>query len=125
MRRYEVLIGKTMASVVNNDNRELVFTPTEGPAYKFYHFQECCESVYISEIVGDLEDLVGIPLTMAEFVDSGYKSNPEWGDQESWTFYKFATRKGYVTVRWYGSSNGYYSTSVNFGEANCKTGWDD
>ena len=120
MAELKDLLGKTMTSVKNVKDEELVFTTTEGKSFKFYHSQDCCESVTIESIVGDLADLVGEPLLVAE--ESTSDKNPEGVTKEyqasfTWTFYKFATRKGYVDVRWYGESNGYYSESVYFAEA--------
>lgn len=115
-----VLLGKTLTEVKNSDNEELLFVTTEGETYKLYHSQDCCESVTIEDINGNLEDLIGSPLLMAEEVhhESGINpdgvSIPEYQDSFTWTFYKFATIKGYVTIRWYGKSNGYYSESVDF-----------
>ena len=82
-----------------------------------YHAQDCCESVTVDDIIGDLNDLLGEPIIVAEEVVSD--ENPEgveidYQDSFTWTFYKFANRNGYVDIRWYGESNGYYSESVDF-----------
>lgn len=98
---------------------ELRFTLADGRCFRLYHQQDCCESVTIEDVCGDLRDLVGSPILLAEEATSG--ENPEgvtkeWQDSFTWTFYRLATVKGYVTIRWYGESNGYYSESVDFGE---------
>ena len=111
------LIGKTFASVDNIGDEQIVFTAESGEKYRFYHAQNCCEIVSVEDVIGDLSDLVGSPLVMAEEVtNEEYPPAPEGRGDESytWTFYKFATIKGYVTIRWYGTSNGYYSESVDF-----------
>jgi len=120
MEKFEDLVGKTLVSVENKAGDELVFTLDNGEKYKLYHSQDCCELVTIEDIIGDLDDLVGSPILMAEEATS--RENPEgfsreYQDSFTWTFYKLATIKGYVTVRWYGESNGYYSESVDFGVA--------
>lgn len=118
MAELKDLIGKTMLSVVNSEREELIFTTVEGKKYKLYHWQDCCENVYIESVVGDLADLVGEPLLVAEEATGETPADfkDELSESYSWTFYKFATRKGYVDVRWLGESNGYYSESVDFCE---------
>ena len=110
------MLGKTFVQVSGAvGNFDLLFETANGERFMFSHQQDCCERVDINDIVGDLEDLVGEPLLVAEQVEGETPVDFNERDYESvtWTFYKFATRKGYVDVRWLGESNGYYSEGVD------------
>lgn len=109
-----VLLGKTIFQIENLGD-EMIFHCTDGTGYKMYHRQECCESVAIDDIEGDINDLLNNPILQAE-CPSTDDLLPSPGSDESftWTFYKLATIKGYVTIKWFGTSNGYYSESVDF-----------
>ncbi|WP_217362869.1 hypothetical protein [Roseicella sp. DB1501] len=115
----DTLLGKTLIKVEKSGDDELHFEADSGERFKLYHSQSCCESVQIEDVCGDLNDLVGSPIIKAEereFRDENPPdvTVPDYQDSFTWTFYEFATVKGSVTVRWYGSSNGYYSESVDF-----------
>ena len=118
----ELMKGKTFFHVSGSvGDYQMVFVTTEGETFLFTHIQNCCETVDINDIVGDLQDLVGEPLLIAEEVEgvTPVEFNKDEHESVTWTFYKFATRKGYVDVRWLGESNGYYSESVTMFVEGC------
>jgi hypothetical protein len=110
----EKMIGKRFSSITKNDY-EIVFICDEG-VFIMYHEQDCCEDVHIESIVGDLNDLVFYEIVRAEEVVTRGEPDPndEYADNSTThTFYKLATREGYVDIRWIGSSNGWYSERVD------------
>jgi hypothetical protein len=118
-RQIDELLGKTIVFIEQIENKEILFTTSEEKRYRMFHYQDCCECVRIDDINGDLNDLRNSPLLVAE--ERTQKPVKEYddydyGDSETWTFYTFATIKGYVTIKWYGTSNGYYSERVDFEE---------
>jgi hypothetical protein len=115
----DVLMGKTITKIVGDVNSdELYFETSDGHEYCMSHMQDCCEHVSIEYIIGDLYDLIDSPIMMAEEASNkGDESDDDhYVESCTWTFYKLATMKGYVTIRWYGESNGYYSESVDFNQ---------
>ena len=109
----EMMKGKTFVKVEGSvGSGEMLFVTAEGERFLFAHLQDCCETVDINDIVGDLQDLVGSPMLVAEEVKGATEPDEEHYESYTYTFYKFATRKGYVDVRWLGESNGYYSERV-------------
>ena len=114
----ETLVGKTITTIKQEDKQDLYFTCSSGEQYMLGHYQDCCEDVIIEDICGDLDDLIGSPIVMAEEVSS---EDPDDFDKDkydsyTWTFYKLGTAKGTVTIRFFGSSNGYYSESADLFE---------
>lgn len=157
VNEFASMIGVTMVKVTGHEqgSDSMIFHADDGRRFVFYHQEDCCESVCIEDLCGDVEDLVGSPLLVAEEVSSATREarldrlssnhtfdakdlvveaevqklcdvhahvfdtsalEKDLGDSFTWTFYRFATAKGHVTVRWLGVSNGYYSESVSFRE---------
>lgn len=136
MNSIEDLLNKTLTAIDVKDERTIYFTCSDQTKYRMHHYQNCCEQVYLQDVAGSLDDLLNHPLLQAEVVSSkdfddviklipvqtqvmatlkNKELRPEYfDDSETWTFYKLATIKGSVTLRWYGASNGYYSEQVDF-----------
>jgi len=113
---FRELLGKTLSSIDNNGDR-IIYKTVDGEEYHSYHCQECCESVTVDDVVGDLEDSVGSPILLAEEVSSCNEDEDRpsgYCDSWTWTFYKLSTINGHVTIKWLDTSNGYYSESVSF-----------
>lgn len=96
----------------------LLFVMSDGTNAMFQHHQDCCENVFIEDIEGDLMDLIGRPLIIAEQAShspstDGVELPKDYYGSETWTFYRFGGLKGMVVIRWMGSSNGYYGESVS------------
>jgi hypothetical protein len=125
------LIGKKLVAVEGLETGcdEVVFRCEDGSAFRMLHNQDCYESVFIDDIVGDVADLVGGTVLDAreESNNDGPKSfacasldGSQYiyeDESATWTFYIVQTDKGTVTIKWYGTSNGHYSESVDFERA--------
>lgn len=112
-----ILRGKTLVEINQGDD-EIVFTCDDDTKYRMFHQQDCCESVYVESVDGNIMDLIGSPIVLAEEVSNNelFNGKPEPADSFTWTFYKLATLDTFVTIRWLGESNGYYSESVDIVE---------
>lgn len=106
------LKGRTLVRIegAKMGSDRIVLEDKEGARWTFLHEQDCCESVLVDQVDGDLSDLIDRPLLLAE--ETTEEHEPD-GEHETWTFYRFATTKGYVTIRWCGHSNGYYGEHVS------------
>ena len=98
------------------DSEEVVFTLSDGRAFKMHHHYQCCEHVCLVDICGDIDDLIDAKIIhfderTVDPTDEELVANS--AESLTWTFYDIQTNKGSVNLRWDGESNGYYSESVD------------
>lgn len=145
---YSNMVGAVMTKISGKVGDDSMIFFSEKGQFNFFHSKDCCESVLIEDICGDIDDLIGSPILYAEEVSNARRQNrlvrlsnndtftledldaevhtlkfdaktldePAMYGSYTWTFYRFATAKGCVTVRWLGTSNGYYSEHVYYSE---------
>jgi len=115
---FVALEGQTLLNISGAvaGSEEIIFEAKDDKNYQMNHRQDCCERVVVEEVIGDVSDLIGSPILLAEEVVSKDELGRNTYESQTWTFYKLSTIKGSVTIRWLGESNGYYSESVDFVE---------
>ena len=108
--QFEQLQGMTITAVVYKETSESLLIHLNTHVLEMLHHQDCCETVYLADVVGSFEDLIGYPLL--EVSESTVDIATE--DMSSTaSYYNFRTVKASVQLRWVGESNGYYLETVD------------
>ncbi len=111
--KFEDLKGKTLVKIEQDTADWLYLTDSEGNKYRMYPDND----VWLEDVCGEFKDILNQEILLAECVEeySTDNNDDDYDECQQWTFYKLSTLKGSITLRWFGSSNGYYSIDVDFG----------
>lgn len=120
VNRYtDHLMGKTIADIqgLKKDSEYVQIRFTDGSYLSMYHEQDCCESVTLEDFDNDAETLIGSTMLKVEECisnenDEEFNPLADYDYSYTWTFYTIFTSKGIMKLRWYGTSNGWYSEDV-------------
>ena len=111
-KTIEELEGQTI-TLIEQGESDVIIETKEGKRYRMYHEQNCCEAVYVDEVKGSFSDVYGSPV-IAACEEIGHDTH-DYGTCTLTTFH-LITDNGELSIKWNGSSNGYYSESVYFVE---------
>ncbi len=94
-----------------------------GNCLKFWHDQDCCEDVDLSDsslVEDELNSLIASVILDFEIITEREERENSY---LTWSFYKLQTSVGNCTIKFQGESNGYYSEEVSLGvfdsDSNC------
>lgn len=110
---FKDLEGRKIKDVAKSDEHVELITE-EGISFNLFHDKDCCESVEVEDIIGgELTELIGETVIEARKESGQLLPQKEMYDESyTWTFYIIRTNKTSLTIRFYGTSNGYYSEEV-------------
>ena len=101
---FKALVGKTITDIMWLSKGYAIATLglSDGSFLRMYDPEIGSKEVYIEDVCGNIQDLIGSPIVRAE----------EYSN-EQWTFYIIGTAKGTVTIRWVGPESDYYGERVS------------
>ena len=102
------MVGKKIIGIYYDEENFQI--RTDDCVYAFYHEYDCCESVWLTQVDGISDKIIGSRIVIAEVVTD--EKDTEYG-HITWSFYKIGTNKGMIDFRFQGESNGYYSETVD------------
>lgn len=115
----EHLSGKVITDIrgLSKDSDIVSIHFTDGSYLSMYHEQDCCESVTLEDFDNDAQSLIGgdiirIEECISNVNDEEFDPLYNYDDSYTWTFYTIVTSKGTMKLRWYGTSNGWYSEEI-------------
>lgn len=111
------LIGAKIIKI--NDDIDNVFCcpsllsiKTSKGTLKFSH-NDFMGNVWLEDGLEDLEKMIGETILHAEVIENYNEDRLDECDESyTWTYYKISTLNHDCTLRFYGTSNGYYSEDV-------------
>ena len=102
------MVGKKVLGIYYDEENFQILT--DDCVYAFYHQQDCCEDVWLTQVDGVSDKIIGSRIVIAEEVL--YEKSVA-GESITWSFYKIGTNKGMIDFRWQGESDGGYSEIVD------------
>lgn len=96
-------VGLTFIKIeVSDDQAQVHFWASDNKQFIMFHEQDCCENVYLEDVDGEFDFLIGTPILCAEEVTKDLSEmaviDPHKYDSATWTFYHLNTKNGYVTL---------------------------
>ena len=102
------MVGKKITGIYYDEDYFQI--RTDDCVYAFYHEQDCCESVWLTQVDGINDKIIGSRIVIAEVVTDEKDTEHS---HITWSFYKIGTNKGIIDFRFQGESDGGYSETVD------------